>query len=281
MKRVIASVILTLGLTQLYQAKEENGQRIVLPSPQLLQCKSSDCFNLWPGTPPANAVFPKQVSIDLNQGCIYGLTALYDKSIPLNDVESAIDERYGKWVVPGFAGPGMRIWRVESEKFVISLTLADTLDERENSIEAGTKKVIYGHLFARLFGCNPVKMEEMVDKEATDAGFRTAHASNETRLVLTDFEASDGVRMHYENGQFRSPEEAKRYLHWKVARASRILKQGVNTDSRGKSVGLKAEVVLAADQKDSAVIWTDGATFYEVISESLADAEEFAKRVGG
>jgi hypothetical protein len=280
MKRVIASVILILGLTQFHQAKEENGNRVVLPNPQLLRCKSSDCFDLWSGRPPANAVFPKQVSLDFNQGCIYGLTALYDKSIPLEDVESAIDERYGKWVVPGFAGPGMRLWRVESEKFAIQFTVADKWDQKVYFIEAGTKRVIY-IAFNGEFACNAVKMGEMIDKEATEAGFRTAYASNETRLVLTDFEASDGVRVHYEHGQFRSPKEAKRYLHWKVARASRILKRGVNTDSRGRSVGLKAEVVLAADHKDSAVMWTDGATFYEVISESLADAEEFAKRVGG
>jgi hypothetical protein len=143
MKRVIASVILILGLTQFHQAKEENGKRIVLPNPQLLRCKSSDCFNLWPGTPPANAVFPKQVSLDFNQGCIYGLTALYDKSIPVDDVESAVDERYAKWVVPPFAGPGLRLWRVESEKFAIQLTVADKYDEKRNVAEAGTKKVIY------------------------------------------------------------------------------------------------------------------------------------------
>jgi hypothetical protein len=143
MKRVIASVILILGLTQFHQAKEENGKRIVLPNPQLLRCKSSDCFDLWSGTPPANAVFPKQVSLDFNQGCIYGLTALYDKSIPLDDVRSAIDERYAKWVMPHFARPPMMIWRVEPEKFIVDLHVAGKLDQEVYFIEAGTKEVIY------------------------------------------------------------------------------------------------------------------------------------------
>ena len=126
-----------------------------------------------------------------------------------------------------------------------------------------------------------VAMGDSVDPEATKAGFRTVLGKNETRLGFTDFKASDGVIVLAEDGQFRSPEEAERYLDFNVARSSRILTRGVNTDSTGKRVGLKAEVVLASDRKDSAVLWTNGAWFNEVTSHSLADAEEFAKRHGG
>jgi hypothetical protein len=125
-----------------------------------------------------------------------------------------------------------------------------------------------------------VMMGEMMDEEATKAGFRTPLFSDETRLGFTDFDASDGVRVHAEDGEFRTREEAKRYFDWKVARSAKILAQGIKTDSKGKSVGYRAEVLLAPDQKESAVMWTNGAMFRQIISKSLADAMELAKRYG-
>jgi hypothetical protein len=125
-----------------------------------------------------------------------------------------------------------------------------------------------------------VMMGEMIDEEATKLGFRTPLFSDETCFGFTDFDASDGERMHAENGEFRTREEAKRYFDWKVARSARILVQGIKTDSKGKSVGYRAEVLLAPDQKESAVMWTNGAIFRQIISRSLADAMELAKRYG-
>jgi hypothetical protein len=104
--------------------------------------------------------------------------------------------------------------------------------------------------------------------------------SEGTRLGFTDFEASDGERVHAEDDEFRSPEEAKGYFDLRVARSSKILTQGIKTDSKGKPVGYKAEVLLAPDQKQSAVMWTVGATFRQIVAKSLADAEELAKRYG-
>jgi hypothetical protein len=81
MKRVIAAGVLILGLTHCQTAKEEKSSRLVLPNAKLLRCKSSDCFTLWlDRSAEANAVFPKQVIIDMNQSCLYGMTVLYDKS---------------------------------------------------------------------------------------------------------------------------------------------------------------------------------------------------------
>jgi hypothetical protein len=124
-----------------------------------------------------------------------------------------------------------------------------------------------------------VAMADYVDEEATKAGFRAARLSN-THFGSTEFEASDGETLVAEDCEFRSPEEAKRYLDWKVARSSKILSQGTKTDSKGKSVGYRAEVLLAPDQKQSAVMWTNGATFRQIIAKSLADAMELAKRYG-
>jgi hypothetical protein len=146
MKRFVAVVLLTLGLANSQTAQEEKSKRLLLPNPKLLGCKSSDCFQLWLETPTeANAAFPKQLIIDMKQNCLYGMTALYDKSVPLADVKAAIDERYEKWAYPKNDDTAMpvKLWRVEPEKFAIQLSVAGKKDEKMNFAEAGTKQAIF------------------------------------------------------------------------------------------------------------------------------------------
>jgi hypothetical protein len=144
MKRVLAAMALMLGLAYGQTATEKNGNYIVLPNPKLLRCKSTDCSQMrLEKSAETNAVFPKQVSIDMNQSCLYGMTALYDKSIPLDDIRAAIDERYGKWAVPEFVNSPLKLWRVEPEKFAIQLSIATKKDEKRNVADAGTKQAIY------------------------------------------------------------------------------------------------------------------------------------------
>ncbi|MFY9561598.1 MAG: hypothetical protein WAQ52_15300 [Terriglobales bacterium] len=69
--------------------------------------------------------------------------AHYDKSVSMDDLKAAIDERYGKWAVAGFTTGSVMLWRVVPEKFVIQLGAADKRDERSDGVEAGTKNVIY------------------------------------------------------------------------------------------------------------------------------------------
>jgi hypothetical protein len=136
MKRVLAAAILMLGLAYGQTATERNGSRIVLPNPKLLRCKSSDCYQVFEKSAETNAVFPKQVTIDMNQSCLYGMTALFDKFIPLDDIKAAIDERYGKWAVPEFVNSPLTIWRVEPEKFATQLSVASKKDEKRNMADA-------------------------------------------------------------------------------------------------------------------------------------------------
>jgi hypothetical protein len=71
------------------------------------------------------------------------MTALYDKSVPLDDFRAAIDERYGRWAVPEPSNSPFRIWRVESEGFAIQLSVADKNYEKKGLAEVGTKQAIY------------------------------------------------------------------------------------------------------------------------------------------
>jgi hypothetical protein len=122
-----------------------------------------------------------------------------------------------------------------------------------------------------------VAVGDYVDEDATEAGFRTFGLAD-THLGSAKYTASNGDMLITYGCEFRSPQEAKRYLDWKVARSSKTVRRGVKTDASGKSVGYRAVVLLAPDQKQSEVMWTSGPFFREIIGTSLADAEEFEKQ---
>ena len=121
----------------------QNRDRLALPNPKLLRCSSSDCFQLWSEAIEQKAIFPKQLIVDMDQGCIYGMTALYDKSVPLDQIRSAIDDLYRQWSVNDLGNSNLHIWRVDPQKFVVQLGVASKQDEKRNVAEAGTRQAIY------------------------------------------------------------------------------------------------------------------------------------------
>src|SRR5271155_3915528 len=69
----------------------------------------------------SHAVYPWQVLVDITDGAIIGLIARYDPVTPIDVIKAAIDDRYGKWAVPGLDKGPAKIWRIEPEKFIIQL----------------------------------------------------------------------------------------------------------------------------------------------------------------
>lgn len=102
---------------------------VVLPSPQLIHCRSVECSELWErnGGP---ADYPAQVLTDIVNGEVVGLTALYGKSVSIEELRSAIHTLYPNAEV--IDGPPW-VWRVKPEQLVIQLS------ERKD----GTKQLIY------------------------------------------------------------------------------------------------------------------------------------------
>jgi len=141
MREILAALVLVFFLPISQPAKEDSSA-IVLPNPKLLTCKFADCSQLWSNSMGAT-VFPKQLIIDSNQHCVYGMTALYDKEISADDLKKAVDERYAKWALPGFEKSQLKLWRVEPEKFSIQLSVSGKNDEKKHFREAGTKQLIY------------------------------------------------------------------------------------------------------------------------------------------
>jgi hypothetical protein len=144
MKELIVVALLMLAIAPANAANEGTTSRLVLPNPKLLRCKSAECFQLWPEKSlEANVIFPKQMRLDMDQGCLYGMTALYDKSISVDELKTAIDESYRTWAYGDSANSTLKLWRVTPEKFAIQLNVVDKKDEKREFAEAGTKLVIY------------------------------------------------------------------------------------------------------------------------------------------
>jgi hypothetical protein len=79
----------------------------------------------------------------MDQNCVYGITAIYDKSVPFETVKSAIDERYAKWAKVEYSGQTLKAWRIEPERFAIQLSMASKADQRKNVADEGTTQVIF------------------------------------------------------------------------------------------------------------------------------------------
>jgi len=142
MRKTDIAWLLTLALLYLPAVAAQNADRVVLPNTNLLRCNSSDCSQLWSGDTDQKAIFPKQLIVDTKQGCIYGMTALYDKSVPFDLVKSALDNRYRQWSMKELDKPALHlyVWRVP-QKLAIQLTVDDKEAERKGWSEAGTKRV--------------------------------------------------------------------------------------------------------------------------------------------
>ena len=121
----LAAILVAISLTSSVKAGPEQNKHIVLPNPKLIGCKSFNCPQMLTDSPAEAPTYPWQVSLDFADGQVVGLTALYDQPTTMDEVKFAIDERYGKWAFAAASSEQIRLWRVEPEKFVISLCTND------------------------------------------------------------------------------------------------------------------------------------------------------------
>jgi hypothetical protein len=111
MKRFTAAIF-TIGLAICSAVKPENGRHVVLPNSKLVGCKASDCSHLWQDIPTdAVALYPHNISIDIENGAVLGIDAHYDKSVSVGDIKAAIDGHYGKstYVIDNETSP-VKVW---------------------------------------------------------------------------------------------------------------------------------------------------------------------------
>jgi hypothetical protein len=127
MKRTVAALVMTGGLILSGGGRAQTPKVVILPNVKLLRCQAASCSQLLPDRPAGfDAIFPWQVSTDIDHGAVIGLTALYDKPTSFDVIKTAIDEKYGKWALPWSSKGPVELWRIEPEKFVIQLGTTDS-----------------------------------------------------------------------------------------------------------------------------------------------------------
>jgi hypothetical protein len=82
MKNAIFAVVLVFILISCARAKQENERRVVLPSSKLIGCRTSAGSLLWPDeAADSHAIYPQNISIDIDDQGVLGVVTHYDKSM--------------------------------------------------------------------------------------------------------------------------------------------------------------------------------------------------------
>jgi hypothetical protein len=102
-------------------------------------------------------------------------------------------------------------------------------------------------------------MGEIEDMVATNAGFQTRGWSG-AHFGFTTYKASNGNTLAVYYDDFNKPEEAKRFLDWKVDKGFKVLSQSTNRNADGKSTEYRVELVPQSGRTDVEVMWVVGVT---------------------
>jgi len=137
-------IVMAASLACFGQAKPEPGKRIILPNPKLIRCVSLACYQLWEDTPPQTGdVYPVRVEVALlGKHCPFGVSAVYDKSISFEDLQSAIEARFGKGTPEHWTEAPLILWHV-GDDFTIMLDTADQKIAKNRRLDVGTKELFY------------------------------------------------------------------------------------------------------------------------------------------
>jgi hypothetical protein len=100
---------------------------------------------LWEdGAPEASDIYPERVEAALlGKACPFGVSARYDKSIAFDELQAAIEARYGKGTPEHWTKAPLMVWHVRSDDFMIELVTVDKRMAKVQRVEVGTKEINY------------------------------------------------------------------------------------------------------------------------------------------
>jgi hypothetical protein len=126
-------------------------KRVILPNLKLVRCMTSDCFQLLQDDPPRPGdVYPEHIDVAfLDRWCPFGLTARYNKAVSFEELEAALEKRYGKGTVKNWTNAPLVVWDVEPHLF-IQLDVADKQMAQNQHLEEGTKSVHYDDMSGKI-----------------------------------------------------------------------------------------------------------------------------------
>lgn len=133
MKKFIM-IIFLIAISSCDKTDDSSNSNVVLPNSKVIGNSSENIPQIWQNIhKKGNAIYPKQLTIDINNNALSGMMALYDKSISIDDIKVAIDNHYSKWASASNSTSPVKLWRVVPNKFAIQLSIADD----------GMKRVVY------------------------------------------------------------------------------------------------------------------------------------------
>ena len=97
---------------------------LVLPNPGIIGSKIAERVSIFDKRKQeAHAAYPDEISIDLREGTVVGLTFMFGEQVKFDAVQTEIDNLYGKWAVDKINNNkiGPKVWRVSSDQLTISL----------------------------------------------------------------------------------------------------------------------------------------------------------------
>jgi hypothetical protein len=143
-RNVIRCLVIAASLACFGQAKPQPGRRVILPNSKLIRCVSLDCYQLWEDKPPrAGDIYPVRVEVGLpGKHCPFGVSAFYDKSVLFEDLQAAIEARFGKGTPEHWTEAPVMVWQV-GDDFMIVLHEADQRIAKAWHADAGTKGLFY------------------------------------------------------------------------------------------------------------------------------------------
>jgi hypothetical protein len=151
----------------------------------------------------------------------------------------------------------------------------------------GTIVVLIASPIPKLPGNVPVSFEsaQIPDKqlrriEFTRRGMGELKTEKGVLLPFSMFDASDGVKLTAISAEFNSSQRAKEIFEDEIAKAMKLIEHGAKKDKGGKVVGDRARVLFKGNSPDasiSALVWTQGKYFHEIISTSWTDIQELEK----
>jgi hypothetical protein len=106
-----------------------------------------------------------------------------------------------------------------------------------------------------------------------------------THLAFTSYQASDGVKLTVTHCRFDSQVEAHNFFGKQVGRATKVMNRTERRDVSGGVYIERAEVIFpdssGTNEQLSAIIWTNGPEFHEILSNSLKDNLELERQLTG
>src|SRR5271169_3931060 len=96
--KINRAILLIIAIISFNCKQVDASQNILLPNPDILDSKISDCISIFSKVESADkANYPESVQFDIRAAKVTGIMLTYNESMNIDEVQNSIDALYGKW----------------------------------------------------------------------------------------------------------------------------------------------------------------------------------------